>query len=317
MKILVIGGTRFFGRAIVAEALERGHDVTLFHRGKTGPELFPKAKHILGDRDGDTSLLEGHQFDAVIDVCGYVPRIVALSVDALRKAGHYQFISTISVYHPKGRASRPLTEAWPLYGTEGVQSEEVTGESYGPLKVLCEQAVTRAFPNNSFHLRPGYIVGAHDPSDRFTHWVSRIGSEKRILVPTRLDQPIQVIDARDLAAFSVSATEQGLVGATHATGHVMTFGAMLAAIRDALGRTTEFVPHNTEEPGKDYPLSGEPDDDVLLSISIEKALGEGLKLRPLEETIRHTWDWSRKRGAFTPRTGISVEREREVLASLG
>jgi 2'-hydroxyisoflavone reductase len=320
MKILILGGTQFFGRAIVSAALDRGHAVTLFHRGKTGADLFPNAEHVLGDRDGGLGNLGDRTFDAVIDVCGYVPRIVEQSVIFLKsRATHYQFISTISVYDPPEHAAEPLTETCPLSPTAGLDTEEITWETYGPLKVLCEQAVQQTWGDNHFILRPGFIIGPHDSTDRFTYWVNRIATQSRVVCGERVDQPIQVIDARDLAAFSVHATEQSLTGATHATGPALTFQDMLGSIKAALNRQTQFVSIPAEElrEGENLPLVIGPGRDSILRISCAKAESEGLQRRPIAGTIRDTWAWFSSQGDRPLKAGLSTERENELLTTKG
>src|SRR4051794_28699605 len=206
MRMLVLGGTQFLGRHATEIALERGHDVTLFNRGQTRPELFPDVEKVRGDRDGDLGALAGRSFDAVVDTSGYVPRVVAATIDALGDVGHYTFVSTISVY---ADVSTPPTESSPLAQLE--EPTEEWREAYGELKVLCEEAVRERLPN-AFVPRPGLIVGPWDPTGRFTYWPARLADGGRVLAPAPADADAQVIDVRDLAAWIVRAGEDGTSG---------------------------------------------------------------------------------------------------------
>ncbi|HSH00779.1 MAG TPA: NAD-dependent epimerase/dehydratase family protein, partial [candidate division Zixibacteria bacterium] len=216
MNILIIGGTRFVGRAIAESALNRGHNVTLFHRGKTGGELFTQAEHIFGDREHDLALLEGRSWDIVIDTCAYTPRITRLAAEALSNAApRYLFISTISVYaNFNGR----ITEESPLATLADPTVEEINGETYGGLKVLCESVVSEIYGSRATILRPGLIAGPHDPTDRFTYWVDRIARGGETLAPRISERPIEFIDARDLADFTVTACEDNVTGVYNAVG---------------------------------------------------------------------------------------------------
>ncbi len=183
MRLLIIGGTRFLGRALTEDALSRGHEVTLFNRGQTNPELFPKAERITGDRDGGLDALAGRSWDAVIDTCGYFPRIVRASAEALADSvGTYVFISTISVY---ADLSKRVDESAPVGTIEDETVEEFGDEfqNYGSLKALCERAVQDVFDGRALIVRPGFIVGPHDPTDRFTYWPVRVARGGTMLAP--------------------------------------------------------------------------------------------------------------------------------------
>ena len=210
MRILVLGGTQFLGRHTVDAALARGHDVTMFNRGQTRPELFPDVEKLRGDRDGDLDALRGREFDAVVDTSGYVPRIVRETIDALGDVGHYTFVSSISVY---ADASTPPTESSPV--AELTEPTEEWREAYGELKADCEDVVRERFPN-AFIPRPGLIVGPWDPTGRFTYWPQRFADGGRVLAPAPPDADAQVIDARDLADWIVRAAESGLAGTYNA-----------------------------------------------------------------------------------------------------
>jgi 2'-hydroxyisoflavone reductase len=188
MKLLVLGGTVFLGRHLVESALERGHEVTLFNRGLRNPDLFPQVERLRGNRDGNLEALKGRSWDAVLDTSGFVPRIVGASAELLAPVTNlYVFISTISVY--AGFSQPHFDENAPLDKLEDETIEEITGESYGPLKALCEKAVRQALPDKSLIIRPGLIVGPHDLSDRFTYWPRRFGPGPvyRCARPGRMD----------------------------------------------------------------------------------------------------------------------------------
>ena len=178
MDILIIGGTRFLGRHLVELALSNGHNVTLFNRGKSNPDVFPQLETIFGDRETDLDKLAGRHFDALIDTCGYFPRIVGLSAQKMQNVvDTYIFISSISVYADFSTVG--INEDYPVATIEDETVEEITGETYGALKTLCEKAVEEAFPGQALIIRPGLIVGSHDPTDRFTYWPLRVARKAR------------------------------------------------------------------------------------------------------------------------------------------
>lgn len=218
-RLLVLGGTKFVGRHVVEEALTRGHTVTLFNRGLTRPGLFTGVEELHGDRDGDLRLLEGRSFDAVVDTSGYVPRIVRETIEALRDVGHYTFVSTISVY---ADVSTPPTEASPVAALR--EPTEEWREAYGELKALCESVVRERFPD-AFVPRPGLVAGPWDPTGRFSYWPRRLHEGGRVLAPAPPDAPAQLIDARDLAAWIVTAGETGLAGTFNAVARDVPGGA--------------------------------------------------------------------------------------------
>ena len=309
----MLGGTQFVGRHTVSAALERGHQVTLFHRGSRDP--FPQCENILGDRERDFDRLQG-EWDAVIDTCGYVPRIVGLSAAHLEsRVGRYAFISSISAY----ASLEGLPDENAALGQLEKQTEEITGGSYGPLKALCEQAVTNAFGARGLLIRPGLIVGPHDPSDRFSYWVDRVARGGAVLAPQA--QQTCFIDARDLAAFVIHALERDLSGAFNADGRSQALPDVLEGMRSVSQSdaaftwvTAEFLQERAVKPwvGADsLPLwtAGDP-----LGTNISKALSAGLTHRPLEETVRDTLEWLRSREAdHAWRSGISAARETALL----
>ena len=184
MDLLILGGTRFLGRHLVEAALGDGHRVTLFNRGLSNPDLFPEVETINGDRDGDISVLQGRCWDAAIDTCGYVPRVVRASAGLLADAvDHYTFVSSISVY--SDAIGPGADEDAPVEELEDPGVEEVTGETYGGLKALCERAAEEEMPGRVLNVRPGLISGPHDPTDRITYWPRRVAAGGEVLAPDR------------------------------------------------------------------------------------------------------------------------------------
>ena len=200
MRLLVLGGTAFLGRHTVEAALGRGDEVTIFTRGRTNPELFPEAEHLVGDRDGDLGALAGRTWDGVVDTSGYVPRVLRLSAELLRGAvGRYVFVSSISVY---GDFSRPVDEESDVAYLEDPFSENVEAD-YGALKAACEHVVDEVYGERGASVRAGLLVGPHDPTDRFTYWPRRLAEGGDVLAPGTPDAPVQLVDARDLGAWLV------------------------------------------------------------------------------------------------------------------
>jgi 2'-hydroxyisoflavone reductase len=318
MQILVLGGTQFLGRHAVDVALTRGHEVTLFNRGQTSPELFPTVERLRGDRDGDLAALRGRSFDAVIDTSGYVPRVVTETLDALGDVGHYTFVSSISVY---ADASTPPTEETAV--EQLPEPSEDPQVHYGALKALCEEAVRGRFPD-AFVPRPGLIVGPFDPTGRFTYWPTRIASGGAVLAPAPADAPSQVIDARDLAVWIIAAVERGAGGTFNAVGPRQTLGAILQTCIDVTGSDTElvwvepaFLLEHDVEPWMELPLwLPDPEYAGMTSITPERALSEGLTTRPLADTARDTLAWalSGDAPADAP-AGFDPDKEQRVLAA--
>lgn len=316
MKLLVLGGTKFLGRAVVESALAGGAEVTLFNRGRTNPELFPEAERLRGDLTGDLNALGGRSWDAAIDLdATTLARHVQRYAELLRGAvGHFVFVSTISVY---SEPSRPLDEGSPVHESPDPEPDEFADEHYGGLKIGCERAVQDAFGERAAIVRPGLIVGPHDPTDRFTYWPRRLAAGGDVLAPGSPSQPVQLIDARDLGAFLVRVAERRTNGVFNATGPAepLTLGETLERIGGAdrlvwvddqtlldagVGPWTELP---LWLPGEEY--------GGLLRADISCALDAGLTFRPLEETARDTLAWSREAGEQRPT--LSREKERELL----
>jgi 2'-hydroxyisoflavone reductase len=325
MRILVVGGTQFVGRHFATAATEAGHDLTLLHRGRTGSELFPQAGHLLLDRDGDLSPLAGRTFDATVDFCGYLPRQVTHLAEALDgRAGQYVFISSVSAYvdPPAPGATEASAELVRLDGAEGVT--EVTNETYGGLKVACEWAAATAYGDALTIVRPTYVVGPWDPTGRFPWWVQRLARGGEVLAPGPADSPIQVIDARDQAAWLVGLVEAGITGAFHAASPPPPFGMgellerSAAAIGPA-GTTLTWVDGSwlaaAGQDGMSLPLWSEGSEEFALALDPAAAYASGLAPRPLEDTVRDTLAWAESSGDVT-RQGVGLEPrvEAELLA---
>ena len=323
MKILVLGGTKFVGRHLVEAAIARGHTLTLFHRGKTNPGLFPGVETVSGDRESDLERLAGRRWDAVIDTCGYVPRVVGMAAKALGDAvDRYVFISSISVY---GTAVAPgADEATPVLSLADPTVEVVNGETYGPLKALCEAELETTLPGRVLNIRPGLIVGPEDPTDRFTYWPHRIARGGEVLAPGNPSQPVQFIDARDLAAWIVRMVEARETETFNATGpnEPLTMEAFLEACREALASDARFtwvseafLREQGVQPFSDLPLWLPSESAGFSAIDCRKAQRAGLKTRPLSETVRDTAAWSRGGDWEGRLAGLSPRREQDVLAA--
>jgi 2'-hydroxyisoflavone reductase len=334
--LLVLGGTLFLGRHITEAARARHHELTLFNRGRTDPAPIAGVAQIQGDREHDLSLLAGRSWDAVIDTSGYVPRIVQAAAEALAEAvERYVFVSSISAY---GTFPEPgLNETAPTAPDPPPDTEDVLAH-YAELKAACERVVEHILPGRALVVRPGLIVGPHDPTERFTYWVRRLAEGGRVLVPRAPNQPVQLIDARDLADWIVRMVEAGATGVYNATGPAapLTFGAMLEQIRIVTEARAEFVWIEEDRlaeagvaPWDELPLWLDLDrqSDLLgfLAADIGRALAAGLLFRPLEETVSDTLAWARGRPAELPRpegvllpppAGLSPEREAALLARL-
>jgi 2'-hydroxyisoflavone reductase len=333
MKVLIFGGTMFLGRHLVEALLARGHEVTLFNRGRTRPELFTQLEQLRGERDGKLEALAqavnaGRHWDAAIDCCGYVPRVVRQSAALLRDAvGRYLFVSSVSVYAEFSQPNTP--EDAPLAVLSDLASEEVMRD-YGALKAACEREVATVFADRSLVVRPGLIVGPWDPTGRFTYWVQRAAEGGEMLAPGDPHAPVQVIDARDLAAWIVAALEQNRGGVFNLAGPVggCSFDDLLSACcvaAPAAAATTvtwvsaEFLAAHKVAPWSELPLWLPHDDGGRFTADIRRAIDTGLVTRPVAGTARDTLAWARAnpnavRSERHPPAGISREREAQLLA---
>jgi 2'-hydroxyisoflavone reductase len=325
MRMLFVGGTRFVGRAIVEAAVTAGHEVTVLHRGTTRADDLEKVEHLLADRDKDLSVLEGRQFDATVDVCAYVPRQVEQLAAVLDgRGGHHVLVSTMSVYADTDTPG--LTEDAPLTETPPADVEEVTNETYGGLKVLCERAAAAAYGEDDLTvIRPTFVVGPNDYTFRFPRWVRRIAAGGEVLAPGPQGSPVQVIDARDQGAWAVRLAETGTAGAFNGIGTGLPFGFedMLAGIQRAVGPADTtltwvdgawLVEQGVD--GQDLPLWAEGQNEWTLAGSNARAVETGLRARPLVETVADTLEWLQGTGAEPANGwGLSPEREAELLAA--
>ncbi|MEE4162042.1 MAG: NAD-dependent epimerase/dehydratase family protein [Woeseiaceae bacterium] len=324
LDILVLGGTGFIGPHMVREALRRGHSVTLFNRGRTNNEIFPDLETIKGDRGGDLEGLKGRRWDVVIDNSGYVPRHVENSATLLADVvDHYLFISTVSVY---ASFAEPMDEDSPLGTIEDETIEEVNGETYGPLKVLCEKRATAAMGEDRITvLRPTYICGPGDHTDRFSYWPVRTSMGGAMLWPGSAEHTTQIIDVRDLAHFTIDCVEKKTAGVynTCTPRDSYTFGQFL---EDSVAVTAaDIEPVWVDEAFIEqqelfgslpvwHPMSGEY--AHIASASGARARAAGLRNRPVRETIRdllHWWETQPDSRTHTMRAGLSLEREAELI----
>ena len=329
LKILFLGGTGFLGPHTVRYALERGHDVTLFNRGRTNTDLFPELETIIGNRDPqiDEGLggLRGREWDAVIDTSGYVPRIVGASSGLLADSvGQYLFVSTICQYDNWAEGGTNGTEDR-LRATLDDPATEDVGTHYCALKAYCERAAEAAMPGRVTQIRPGLIVGPRDSTDRFTYWPVRIDAGGEVLAPGKPSDRTQYIDVRDLARFMVLCLEQELTDAYNAVRNPMPFGDLLSTCVTTVNPDAEltwvpadFLAEHDVQPWRDVHLWADSDSALAGSLtwSADKALSAGLGIRPLEETVRDTLAWYRslpEERQSGLRAGMSRAREASVL----
>jgi nucleoside-diphosphate-sugar epimerase len=331
LRILILGGTQFIGVHMTELALKRGYRVTLFNRGKTRPGLFSQVEKLHGDRDGQLDALKGRSWDAVIDDSGFVPRHVRLSAELLAPhVQRYVYVSSISAY---ASFAKPIDERSPLGAIEGQSTEKVTEATYGPLKALCEQAVEVAMPHRVIVLRPGFIVGPYDRTDRFTYWPARAARGGEMLAPGKPGQRIQFIDARDLARFTLDAIERDLTGTFNMVSPPgqFTMGELIASsitTAEALARPSsspsavwvslEFL--EQQKADGEFPIWLPPTGDTagFADVSAMRALQAGLKITPLETTVRDTLAWylgqpQSERAHL--KAGPTPEREKQLLAA--
>lgn len=321
MKLLVLGGTAFLGRHLVEAALERGHEVTLFNRGRTNADLFPDVERVTGDRDGGLEPLRGRRWDAVVDPSGYVPRVVRQSADLLSDCGVYAFVSSGSVY-PLQAPDR--SEDAPVERMDDPTNEEVMAH-YGALKALCEEVVTDVFGDRGLIVRSGLIVGPFDPTGRFTYWALRLGRGGEVLGPGAPDRHVQFIDARDQADWILDMAEAGRGGTFNVAGPAQPL-AFADLVSRASGPVTwvsdQFLLDAGVQPYTEMPL-WIPASVGRLNMPIDRALAAGLRHRDVDETIRDTRAWAESRdgavgqvdagGRVRRPTAMTPEREVELL----
>lgn len=323
MNLLIIGGTKFIGPHLVRCALARGHKLTLFNRGRFAAAPPDGVEFVQGDRDGEIGKLAGRRFDAAIDTCGFVPRVVRQSVAQLGSAvERYIFVSTMSVYTEPFGGSFGEEEATAVLADPA--TEEVTNEAYGGLKALCEREVTAGMPGRAMVVRPGLIVGPLDPSDRFTYWPTRFALGGDVLVPGAQDAFVSFIDVRDLAQWMVHAAEMSLTGTFNASGAYgsTTMADVIEACRRAAGAgkpvwvSEDFVLSHGIAPWTELPLWIPQGEDTINKASSARAVAAGLTHRPLADTVQATLEWSKGLGLDRPlRAGLTRAREADLLAA--
>lgn len=315
MKLLVLGGTQFVGRAVVEAALERGHELTLFNRGATNPELFPEVEKLRGDRAVDP--IPSRSWDAVVDTSGYLPAVVRASAEALRDSvDRYLFVSSISAY---ADFSEGPTEDSPRAELGDMPSDEMLPgyENYGPLKALCEDVVTTVYGERALIVRPGLIVGPHDPTGRFTYWPHRFARGGEVLVPGPPEEHVQFVDARDLGAWMVELCERRESGAFNGTAPGSSWRELVECCLGVTGSEAQPVWIDGEwlaEQGvgqwMELPLWLHDRELVgLVHADVSRAVAAGLTFRPLDETVHATLELAET----TEDAGLSPQREAELL----
>lgn len=333
LRILMLGGTRFIGVHMTELALARGHAVTHFTRGRSGRGRFPTVVSLTGDRDGQLDALRSGEWDAVIDNSGFVPRHVRLSAELLAgRVRQYVFVSSISVY---ADFAAPRAEDAPVGRLDDESVEKVDGATYGPLKALCEQAAQRAFPGRCCVLRPGLIVGPEDNTDRFTYWPARAARGGEFLAPVGPREPIQIVDARDLAAFTLRCIERETMGVFNVVSPPgrFTIGDLVdesvrAARRLARPAATprpvwvplDFLDAQKIQGWSDLPVWAPARDggDAFAATPVGRALEAGLEIRSMRATVTDTLRWHLDRPAAARdalKAGLSGEREATALAA--
>ncbi len=334
MHILIIGGTRLLGRALVETALSQNYSVTLFNRGQSAPDAFPNVEQIHGDRHANLHLLDGRTWDAAVDTCGYTSAAVRASAEALAdKVAHYTFISSLSVY--ASHATPNADETAEVAELEEGQEEGKGYDTYGESKALAEQAAEAALPGRVLNVRAGLLIGQHDYMERFPYWVRRISEGGEVLVPDGRQQSVQMIDVRDVAAWVFDMAASRSAGTFNVTGPAqpITFEEMVKSIREATGSDADFVWADEAwlvkqgvQPFQDLPIWMPPGDlyQGFLARNIDRALAAGLTFRPLADTVRDVLAWDRARrergeAASLPletgagAIGLSPERETELI----
>jgi 2'-hydroxyisoflavone reductase len=319
-----MGGTLFLGRHVVETALARGHFVTTFTRGRTNPELFPQVEALHGDRDTDLTALRGRRFDAVVDTSAYFPRQVDAAAAALsRGLDRYCLVSTASVY--TGFPAEHVSESSSTLPPADDPATPLRGDTYGSLKVACEQAALRTFRDAAFIVRPGLLAGPFDPTDRLSYWTQRICDGGEVLAPGDPAHPIQLLDARDLADWIVERLEQGQSGISNVAGAPLSMESMLHTCRDLTGSEATFrwasdaflLGHGLY-PSSDIPLWLPADMPGSIDDSAARALG--LRSRSFAETVRDSLhdDVTVRRPALGPArpTAMSRAREQDLLRLL-
>jgi 2'-hydroxyisoflavone reductase len=322
MRLLILGGTGFIGPHMVQTALDRGHEVTIFNRGKSNTHLFPDIEKLKGDRDGDLESLKGRDWDAVIDNTGYIPRLVRDSANLLKgHVGRYLFTSTGSVYD---LSQESINEDSRLLDVPEPESEDVN-KYYGELKVLCEQAVQEVFDDAATIVRPHIVAGPGDKSDRYTYWPTRIDQGGEMICPGDPLNPVQYIDVRDLSEFCVRLVENDTAGVFNGAGpsySELSMQEFIYAVRGVTSSKVHFnwinetflAEHGVENFGYPLWISVNSDYRGLARISIERSVAHGLELRPLAVTAHETLEWFKSQDqARRDKLKLHLERDAAII----
>ena len=326
MNVLILGGTTFFGRHLARMLVERSHTVSLFTRGISAYDESLACTRYVGDRDGDLGALPRTGWDAVVDTSGYVPGIVAASCAHLAHAGRYVFTSSISVYDASGAV---IGDGLSPYVPRVANLADDAPENYGPSKRGAEDVVRAVFDDRAIVIRPGLLVGPHDPTNRFTYWADRFAEGGEIAIPGPPDRFVQCIDIRDAAAFVIHVLEDERSGTYDLSGkpQTTTMGELATIARatfDVDARLTWIDESFLEARGftgwMDLPLWIGPSHGFpgFMNANVDRALEHGLTLRPFAQTLADTRAWSQRSGPVVPSetiAGISRERERDLLAA--
>lgn len=341
MRILVIGGSRFLGKAFVEEAQRKGHEITVFNRGNNN-HVLNGVEILTGDRNGDLEILKGRRWDAVLDTSGLIPRSVRNLTSILKgQTDFYAFVSSISVY--EDWIKKGIIEDYPVQSMSAKEADELTKnpdapilQYYGQFKTLCEQEAENNMPGKVLNIRAGQLVGENDYTDRLPYWVDRIASGGKVLAPGNPDNVyVQLIDVKDLAAWTLKMMEEKNAGTYNATGHSVLLREVFEVCKEVTDSDAEFVwaqedflIENNISPWVQMPLwlpeytplgpdHSEPWRGAF-HISIDKALNKGLVFRPLKNTIKEVHEWLRDQPIFADewKAGITREREQSLLDAL-
>jgi 2'-hydroxyisoflavone reductase len=325
LKLLILGGTGFIGPHQVETALGRGHQVTIFNRGKTAPNMFPQIEQLLGDREDDLKALEGREWDAVIDNSGFRPSWVEDTAKLLQgKVGQYVYMSSISVYADNSLEGQ--TEEGIVQTLDGPSNQNASTRNYGGMKAVSEDFVRTYFPKKSTILRAGLVVGPGDPTDRFTYWLVRIFRGGEVLAPGTPKDPVQCIDVRDLADWTIQTVEQNHYGTYNVTGpyHQLTMGQFLETCKETTHSDAQlvwvpadFLTAEKVTPWTELPLWVPPNSEMagFVTVDVSKAVNAGLSFRPMSTTVQDSLAWHRTLAENDVlEAGLKPERERDLLS---
>jgi 2'-hydroxyisoflavone reductase len=333
-RVLILGGTGFIGPHFVAALTAHGHHVTVFNRGRDPAKVPAGVAQITGDRNGQIDALKGHDWDVVIDNSGYTVRQVRLTADLFKgRIRQYIFISSISAY--ADLAVPNIDEGYKLATVSDPNTEVLTGGNYGGLKALCEKLVEETYGDDATIIRPTYIAGPGDTTDRFTYWPVRVARGGQMLAPGAPADPVQFIDVRDLADFVRHCVERHVVGRFNVCDQprAVTMGSLLEHCRKVTGADTRFVWASVAfltaqkvigddaAEGNPLPIWNAPvgDDAGAALVSPARAVSQGLRFRSVDQTIRDTLEWQKQRppAQQTLKAGLTPERETQLLKKLG